>query len=145
MRGELNLAIEEGALGMLSIHSRNYARDGPMAQAVSSYLLSLAEKRSRVWLATGTEVSDWWRNRENLHVALNPTGKRYELEVSNTAETAVDGATAIVYQPRGSTVIVTPTKAWQPEVTVRRIDETSSVVILGPIAKGHYAYKLVFE
>ncbi|MGE5616518.1 MAG: polysaccharide deacetylase family protein [Bacillota bacterium] len=145
MRGELNLAIEEGALGMLSVHSRNYAKDGPMAQSVSSYLLSLAEQRNRVWLATGTEVSEWWRNRENVRVTLNPLGKRYELEVSNTGDATVEGATAIVYQPRASTVVVTPTKAWQPDVSVRRIDATSSAVIFGPIARGHYAYKLVFE
>jgi peptidoglycan/xylan/chitin deacetylase (PgdA/CDA1 family) len=30
MRGELALAIEEGALGMVSIHSRNYAKDSLM-------------------------------------------------------------------------------------------------------------------
>jgi hypothetical protein len=145
MRGELNLAIEEGALGMLSVTSRNYPKDGPMAQAVSSYLLSLAENRSRVWLATGTEVSDWWRNRANLHVTLNLVGKRYELEVSNTGETPVDGATVIVYHPRTSTVVVTPTKAWQPEATVRRIDDFSSAVVFGAVANGNFAYKLVFE
>ena len=145
MRGELSMVVEEGALGMLSIHSRNFAKDSLMSQAVPAYLLALAELRPRVWLATGGEVADWWRKRENVKVSLNALGKRYEIEISNLGEDSVEGATAIVYHPRAATVTVAPTKAWTPEATVRRIDEFSSQVTFGAVGKGHYGYKLVFE
>ena len=145
MQGELTMVVEEGALGMLSIHSRNFAKDSLMSQAVPAYLLTLAELRPRVWLATGSELADWWRKRENVKVSLNALGKRYEIEISNLGEDSVEGVTAIVYHPRAATVSVAPTKAWTPEATVRRIDEFSSQITFGPVGKGHHAYKLVFE
>lgn len=145
MRGELGLVVEEGALGMLSVHSRNFSQQDLMAQAVPGYLLALAELRSSVWLATGSELADWWRKREQVRVSLNTIGKRYELEVSNVGEKTVEGATAIVYHPRTSTIIISPTKAWMPETTVRRIDEFTSKIVFGAMGNGHYAYKLVFE
>jgi hypothetical protein len=145
MKGELSMMVENGALGMLSVHSRNFAGDGVMSQAVPAYLLTLAELRPRVWFATGTEVADWWRKRANVRVSLSIIGKRYELEISNVGETKVEGATVIVYHPRASTISVSATKAWMPEATVRRLDEFSSQVVLGAMGKGHYAYTLVFE
>jgi uncharacterized protein (DUF4415 family) len=145
MKGELSLIVEEGALGMLSVHSRNFGKDSVMSQAVPAYLLELAELRQRVWLATGSEVADWWRKRANLRVALNAIGKRYELEVSNEGEAAVDGVTVVVYHPRAANVSVSATKAWMPEATVRRIDEFSSQVLLSAVGAGHHQYTLVFE
>ena len=145
MKGELGLVIEEGALGMLSVHSRNFSRDGVMSQAVPAYLLSLAEARDRVWIATGHEVADWWRKRANVRVNLTTIGKRHELEISNVGEQTVEGATAIVYHPKNLNATISPTKAWMPEATVKRIDEFSSRVVIGSMAQGNYAYTLVFE
>lgn len=145
MKGELNLVLEEGGLGMLSIHSRNFAKDSLMSQAVPAYLLSLAEHKNRIWMATGGELAEWWRKRDSIRVSLNILGQRHELEISNVGETSVEGATAILYHPRATTVLVSPTKAWMPDATVRRIDDFSSQVVFGAIRKGHYAYKLVFQ
>lgn len=145
MKGDLAMMVEEGALGMLSVHSRNFTRDSVMSQAVPAYLLALAELRPRVWLATAGEVADWWRKRENVKVALNVLGKRYELEVSNLGDASVEGITAIVYHPKALSVSVAPTKAFMAEATVRRVDDFSSLVVFGPIGNGHHAYTLVFE
>jgi hypothetical protein len=145
MRGELALAIEEGALGMVSIHSRNYAKDSLMAQAVPAYILALAEVKNQVWLATGSEVADWWRKRENIRVTLSTTGQRYELEVSNIGDATIEGATIDVYHPRAAKVAVSATKAWMPEATVRRVDDFRSQVVFGSLTKGHHGYKMVFE
>jgi hypothetical protein len=76
---------------------------------------------------------------------VSEIGKRYELEISNVAEEAVSGATAMVYHPRASNVSVRPTKAFLPDATVRRVDEFSSQIVFGSIGKGHFAYTLVFE
>jgi len=145
MKGELGLIVEQGALGMLSVHSRNFSKDGVMSQAVPAYLLELAALRQRVWLATGTEVADWWRKRTNLRVSLNAIGKRYELEISNEGDAAVEGATVLVYAPRAANVAVSATRAWSPETTVRRVDEFSSLVLFGAIGSGHHQYTIAFE
>ena len=145
MKGELGIVLEEGALGMLSVHSRNFAKDSVMSQAVPAYLLSLAELKQQVWFPTGTEVADWWRKRDNVRVALNTVGKRYELEVSNVGDTNVEGATILIFHPHPASVTVTATKAWMPEATVRKLDDTRSQVIFGALGKGHFGYTLVFE
>jgi peptidoglycan/xylan/chitin deacetylase (PgdA/CDA1 family) len=145
MKAEMSVVIEQGGLGVLAVHSRNYAKDSLMAQAIPSYLLALAEQRNRVWIATGAELAEWWRVRENMRIALTFIGQRMELEISNVGDAAVDGATAIIYHPRAASVTVAPTKAWMPDVTVRRIDDFRSIAIFGTIRSGHYPYKLVFE
>jgi hypothetical protein len=145
MKGELGLVLEQGALGMLSVHSRNFARESVMAQAVPAYLVALAEMRPRIWMATGSDVAEWWRKRDNLRVTLKTLGKRYEIELSNLGEATVEGATAIVFHPRAAKVLMSPTKAWMPEFSVRRVDDLSSKIVFGPVGKGHFAYKLVFE
>jgi len=116
-----------------------------MAQAVPSYLLALAEARTTVWTATGTEVSDWWRKRENVRATLNKVAQRYELEVSNVGDATVEGATIDIFHPRAARVALTPTKAWLPEATVRRIDDFRSQLIFGSLGKGHHGYTVVFE
>ena len=130
---------------MLSVHSRNYDKDSLMAQAIPAYLLSLAEYKGQVWMPTAAEVADWWRKRDNIRATLNGVGMRYELEVSNIGEHPVEGATVNVYHPRAASVALTPTKAWMPEATVRRVDDFRSQVIFGPMSQGHFAYKLVFQ
>lgn len=145
MKGELGLVLEEGGLGMLSVHSRNFAKDSVMSQAVPAYLLALAEVRPQLWLATGSEVAEWWRRRNNIRVSLNTQGKRYELEVSNIGDKPVEGATITVYHPFASKVVVTATKAWMPEAVVRRVDDFRSDVVFSSVANGHFAYQLVFE
>ncbi len=145
MKGELGIVLEEGALGMLSVHSRNFAKDSVMSQAVPAYLLSLAELKQQVWFPTGTEVADWWRKRDNVRVTLNSVGSRYELEVSNVGDANVEGATVTVFHPQAATVTVTATKAWMPEATVRKVDDMRSQVIFGALGKGHFGYTLVFQ
>jgi hypothetical protein len=68
-----------------------------------------------------------------------------ELEISNVGDAAVEGATAVIYHPRAATVKIDPTKAWMPDVEVRRIDDFRSLAIFKTIRSGHYPYKLVFE
>ena len=145
LKGELGIVLEEGGLGMLSVHSRNFAKDSLMSQAVPAYLLSLAELRQQIWFPTGTEVADWWRKRDNLRVALSSSGKRYELEVSNVGDVNVEGATVLVYHPYPATVTLTATKAWMPEATVRKLDDMRSQVIFASIGKGHFGYTLAFQ
>lgn len=145
MSGELKVVLEQGGLGMLSLHSRNYTRDGLLAQAVPSYLVALVGQKDRVWIATANDVAEWWRKREEISVKIAIVGQRQELEISNTGGSSVEGVTAIVYHPRASQVVVGATKAWTPEATVRRIDDFRSLILFGSVRSGHYAYKLVFE
>jgi hypothetical protein len=91
--------------------------------------------KNQVWLATGSEVAEWWRKRENIRVTLSTTGQRYELEVSNIGDATIEGATIDVYHPRAAKVVVSATKAWMPEATVRRVDEFRSQVVFGSLTK----------
>jgi hypothetical protein len=145
MKGEMEGVVEQGGLGVIAVHSRNFAKESLMAQAVPTYLLALAAQQNRVWIATGHDLAEWWRLRENMRVSLQFIGQRMELEISNVGDSAVEGATALIFHPRAATVKIDPTKAWMPDVEVRRIDDFRSLAIFKTIRSGHYPYKLVFE
>lgn len=145
MKAELQGTIEQGALGLLSVHSHHFQEDGLIPRAVAPWLLTLADKRGKVWVATGGEVADWWRKREHLRANLSTYGKRYEIEISNHGPSAVEGAAVTVLHPDRGTIRLTPTKAWMPEATVQVVDPYRTRIVLGRLRPGNYAYHLTFE
>lgn len=145
MKGELQGTIEQGALGLLSVHSQNFHEDALINKAVAPWLMTLADKRREVWIATSGEVAAWWRKRERLGVSVASYGKRYELEISNRGTQAVEGATVMVFHPDRGGVRLSATKAWMPEATVLPVDAYRSRIVLGRLRPGNYAYHLTFE
>lgn len=145
LKSDLAGTIEQGALGVLSIHSQNFAKDSPMQQAVAPLLIMLAENRSQLWLATGSEIAHWWLQRSQLTTQLTLVGSRQELELSYRGADPVKNAKIIVVHPRQSSLSVKPTKAWIPAATVYPIDAYRSAIVFDEIKPGNYAYQLRFE
>ncbi|MFH1240114.1 MAG: hypothetical protein V1672_02760 [Candidatus Diapherotrites archaeon] len=49
-------------------------------------LLEFAKKEGKAWFASGTEISEWWNNRNNAQINLRKTPKGYQLEISSDTE-----------------------------------------------------------
>ncbi|HMS79303.1 MAG TPA: polysaccharide deacetylase family protein, partial [Burkholderiaceae bacterium] len=49
-------------LGLLSVHSQNFAPGGVLHVELPALLEALARDRDRVWVATGGEIERWWRD-----------------------------------------------------------------------------------
>jgi len=145
LKADLAASSEQGGLGVLALDSQNFGDNSLMHQAMPSYLVALAEQRKTVWLAAGTEIAQWWRQRDHLRTNLALHGTRQELELSYYGTDPILNPTVVVLHPYKSRLTLSATKAWIPRPTVRRLDDYRSAVVFDEVKKGHYAYQVVFE
>jgi hypothetical protein len=119
---ELALAESQGALGILSVHTQNFAQGSPLASAVSIYLQQLAWLREAVWLASAGEVAEWWRDRDRVRVVSRDLGLRAEFDLSVTPGEPLDGVSVVVMLPRKNVLpTVRGAKTGMPPVEVTQM------------------------
>lgn len=144
LKGELALTRAQGGLGVLRVNTSALPRDGVLTQAMSIFLLHLAEQKDRVWVAGADEVAQWWRRRAHVSAAINQVGARYELAVTHRGAEAIEGLSLILFHPETEPPKVSATKAWMPVVNVVPIDAFRSRLEFAPIKPGNLAYQVVF-
>ena len=137
---------EAGALGVLSVHSQNYAPDGLMAKLTPPYIKRLQQQRTTVWAVSGEEIEAWWRVRERVtHDAFKGTGTQLSFDVRPPGN--VKGVKFMVTHPTADVapkhVKAVSVEAPLPEL--KRIDAYRSALIFKDELKvGHYEYSLDF-
>jgi peptidoglycan/xylan/chitin deacetylase (PgdA/CDA1 family) len=137
---------EAGALGVLSVHSQNYAVDGLMAKLAPAYIKRLQEHREDVWSASGGEIEAWWRARERvLHFPYKSNANKLTFEVR--APGNVRGVKFFV--THGSADIgpktITALKPGSPVAELKRIDAFKSAIVFKEVLQtGKYEYTLTY-
>lgn len=143
---EFDYVYESGALGVLSVHSQNYGAGDLMTKIIPFYLQRLSKQAGDVWVASGEEISSWWRARERVvHRPAKDGSTRLTFEVR--APGNVRGLTFYVTHPSMNKVprSVVPEGANAPQPEVRPIDAYRSALVFSQELKtGSYAYKLEF-
>jgi peptidoglycan/xylan/chitin deacetylase (PgdA/CDA1 family) len=143
---DFNLAENMGGMGLLSIHSQNYANDAALTLAMPGYLAHLTKHREQVWLASAGEIANWWRERERLKLSARNLGRRLEFNLTVTGKKPFTGGTLVVMLPRRDIMpTVQALKVGLPKPEVQRIDEYRAMIIFGPLNPGDYAYQATFE
>lgn len=143
---DFDYLFEAGALGVLSVHSQNYAPDGLMAKLTPPYIKRLQQHRDDVWTVSGEEIEAWWRARDR--VVYKPVkGATTSFAFDVRAPGNVKGVTFFVTHPAADmapkSVKATSPDAPQPEL--KRIDAYRSALMFKQELKvGHYAYSLEF-
>jgi len=137
---------EAGALGVLSVHSQNYAPEGLMAKLTPPYLKRLQEHRSDVWVAPGGEIADWWRARARVVQKMVPRGAMRALEFTVQAPGDVTGVSFFVTHPAADAMpkAIKPRDPNMPKPELRRIDAFRSVLIFPRLPAGSFAYDVEF-
>ncbi|MBU3898651.1 MAG: polysaccharide deacetylase family protein [Gammaproteobacteria bacterium] len=137
---------EAGALGVLSVHSQNYAPEGLMAKLTPPYIKRLQEHRGDTWAASGEEIAAWWRARERVVFdPFNRSGSEFSFDVR--APGNVKGLTFFVTHPamNAAPKSVKATQPGSPQPTLVRVDAYRSALIFKEMLQaGHYAYSLEF-
>lgn len=136
---------QQGALGVLSVHSQHFGPEGPLHGAMPRFLEQLAEHREQTWVATGSEIARWWRQHANLRSRLVRHGPRQELEISYYGKEPVRKAAIILTHPFPSEASLAGTRAFIPQGRVRRLDAYRSAVVFEEIEPGNYAYQVTFD
>lgn len=143
---DFDLAVENGALAFLSVHSQNFYQDSILTKSMPAFLERLKQRRDQIWLASAGEIAEWWRARERFKLSYLKNGKRLEFDVTVTGETPVAGATVIVTVPqKGVQPIVQSMKIGLPTPRVTMIDEYRAAVVFDSLPPGHYAYQAHFS
>lgn len=137
---------EAGALGVLSVHSQNYAPEGLMAKLTPPYLKRLQEHRGDVWVAPGGEIADWWRARARVAQKMVPPGAMRALEFTVQAPGDVTGLSFFVTHPAADAMpkAIKPRDPNMPKPELRRIDAFRSVLIFPRLPAGSFAYDVEF-
>ena len=143
---DFDLALDTGSLGLLSVHSRNFATDSVMAAAMPGFLAHLKERRALVWLASAGQVADWWRERERFKLTPRITGKRIEFDITITGQQPFNGATVIVTTPqRGVQTTVVGATVTVVKPTVSKIDDYRAALVFESLAPGNHSYLVTFS
>ncbi len=143
---DFDLSHDMGALGLLSIHSQNYGTDAELPQAMSRLLAHLKQRRAQLWLASGTEIADWWRERERLKLSARNLGRRLEFNLSVTGKQPLRGGSLTVMLPKkGVLPVVQALKVGLPKPTVQKIDDYRASIVFDSLDPGDYAYQATFE
>lgn len=143
---DFDLTLDAGALGVLSLHSKNFGAEGVLFAALPGWLEHLKQRRSSLWLASAGQVADWWRERERLRYAARQNGKRIELDITVTGDQPLKGATLVVMLPqKGAQPTAEGLKIGMVKPTISRIDDYRSSLIFDSLPPGSYAYQLTFS
>ena len=144
---DLNETVRLGSLGLLSVHSQNFAPGSPLSVAMPVYLADVASKARSglLWAASGAQVDAWWRDRRRFTVTGVLRGHRLEMDVTVKGERPVEGASVVVMLPyRRATASVRNTKVGEPQPVVRPIDDFRSQFVFTSLKPGNYAYQINF-
>lgn len=150
MLQELGFVREMGALGVLSVHTQNYAtgnllaKPGFMRRLVPLYLQRLQQQRQQIWVASGAEIANWWRARSRIQTASNAAPDQLLFQVSAPGVAQQPGF--LLTHPVASQTLpqVQSLRPNQPQPLVKAIDAFRSVILFEPLASGHYAYQIKF-
>ncbi|MFZ6876181.1 polysaccharide deacetylase family protein [Undibacterium sp. Di27W] len=135
-----------GALGLLSVHSQSFEENSLLTQAFPAYLDYLKANRSSIWLASSSQVANWWHERDRLKLSSTVAGKRVEFDLTVTGKKPLANASLILILPQKSQLPnVLGLKIGMPKATVKRIDDFRAAITFEVLEPGNYAYQAVFN
>lgn len=143
---DFEVAFRSGSLAWLSVHSQNFNADGVLLKAMPSFLNHLKTRGDRLWLASASDVANWWRDRERFKVSSQFNGKRLEFDVTITGEKPLKGVSLIVMLPKKAQ----PPKVQSVKVgmilpTVTMVDDYRAAIVFDELQPGDYAYQVTFS
>lgn len=146
---DLTSTLANGGLGLLSVHSQNFAAGSTLAQAMPAYLDQVAKdsRAGLLWTASAGDVDHWWRERRRVRISANVMrGQRLEMNITVTGDKPVKDATIDVFLPsRNALPVVRGSKVGAVVPQIRRIDDFRSQFVFGSLAPGDYSYQVNFS
>lgn len=142
---DFDLALDTGALGLLSVHSQNFKADSVLAAAMPGFLEHLKLRRGPLWLASAGQVADWWRDRERFKLSATYSGRRVEFNITVTGTGPVNGTTLVVMLPQKDALLaVEGVKIGMVKPTVLKIDDYRASIVFDSLKPGSYVYQATF-
>lgn len=142
---DFDLAVEHGALGLLSIHSQNFKKDSPLVKAMPGFLVHMKQRNQSVWVTTAGSVADWWRDRDRFKLSFRNIAKRLEFNMTVTGDKPLKGVSLVIMLPqKGVIAKVQSTKIDGLDPTITKIDDYRVSVVFDTLLPGNYVYQATF-
>jgi Beta-galactosidase trimerisation domain/Polysaccharide deacetylase len=122
-------------LGLLSVHSQNFAPNSMLAQEVAVLLDEALKLKNKVWLTSGDQIDRWWRARASVQVTTTRTNTgQLAIAVDNFGGSDVAASQLVVTGPSVSAKpVLLPAL---PGLQVARQDDLRWVVYLPTLRAG---------
>lgn len=137
---------EAGALGVVSVHSQNFATDDLMTRLIPIYIKKIQQFPNQVWTAPGAEIADWWRARDRV-IQHSAKGDISRLDFEVQPPGSIKGLTFVVVHASAEAIpkMVVSSRSDTPLPEIKRIDAYRSALVFKEALKpGAYAYALTF-
>jgi Polysaccharide deacetylase/Beta-galactosidase trimerisation domain len=120
-------------LGLLSVHTQNFASESVLAREVAGLLDEALRLRNKVWLPSGDQIDAWWRGRARVQLAYTRlVNGHIAVSVGNAGGVDMPSTQLIVTAPSSeSNLVISPAV---PGLQVNRQDDLRWAVSL-PILK----------
>jgi peptidoglycan/xylan/chitin deacetylase (PgdA/CDA1 family) len=139
---DFHLARDMGAMGLLSIHSQNFAEDAVLAAVMPDLLKEVAEHRQQVWIASSNDIADWWRERERIRFKVSGTSDKILLDLTIAKDRPLGKVALIITNRRaGQSFSVEPLLA-DVQLRTQPLDRFRTAILLEGLAPGRYSYRL---
>lgn len=143
---DLDLIVQSGALGLLSVHTQNYVPGGLMRNLMPAYLALVAARRNQLWVATGGEIESWWRKRAQVHLSAARTGDGVVLDLHLDSDVALEQVGVWLSLPKaGAVPSLSLPATLQGQVKVMNMDVYRSKLIFQSLPPGATRVVVRFE
>jgi hypothetical protein len=140
---ELDLASQMAGLAVVRIPNQSLLVKAELGE----FFGHLKSMSNRMWMATGGQVSEWWRERERVSANLELNALAPVLKVTISGDKPLRQAVAVwvnLPESRGALRLVARgSYAKLPKVV--RIDDWRNAVVLEGLAAGEYQWHLYFD
>jgi peptidoglycan/xylan/chitin deacetylase (PgdA/CDA1 family) len=119
------------SFGLLSVHTQNFEPAGPLERMLERLLQRIAEQRGAVWTPSGSAVTQWWRDREAVRIAVDERGGSLVLRL-DVARGPVAGLRLVLVPPSSRP----PTLEGAKEARLYPLDEHRWAIVFPKLDKG---------
>jgi len=142
---DLEMVLDNGALGVLSIHSQNFDPQSPLVSALPQFFDTLLLNKDLLWVATAGEIAEWWADRSRVSLKTVARGLTVDVEVTISGRQQVSKFALIVMTPiRGKPPRVESLKVGLPKPEIVALDPLRYRILFPTLKPGNYSYNVSF-
>jgi peptidoglycan/xylan/chitin deacetylase (PgdA/CDA1 family) len=142
---DLDMVLNNGALGVLSVHSQNFGLQSPFKSAFPPFFDTLNSRQDVLWVATAGEIAQWWSDRSRVTLTTIPRGPNVELEVTVSGKQPVNKFALIVMTPSiGKPPRVESLKVGMPKPEIVELDPLRFRILFPALKPGNYSFEVSF-
>ena len=140
---ELVLADQMAGLAVVRIPNQSQLDKAQLGE----FFGHLKALNNRMWMATGGQVSEWWRERDRVNANLESTALAPVLKVTISGDKPLRQAVAVwVNLPESRGVVRLVARGIYAKLPkVVRVDDWRNAVVLDGFAAGEYQWHLYFD